>query len=48
VLSFTVALVASIQAAETVKILFGLPSPLRSAWLHIDLKENDFLLHKIC
>ena len=48
VLSFTVALVASLQAAETVKILLGLPSPLRSAWLHIDLKENDFLLHEIC
>jgi len=47
VLSFTVALVASLQAAETVKILLGLPSPLHSAWLHIDLKENDFLLHEI-
>jgi molybdopterin/thiamine biosynthesis adenylyltransferase len=46
VLSFTVAVVASIQAAETVKTLLGLPSPLHNAWLYIDLKENDFLLRE--
>lgn len=47
VLSFTVALVASLQAAETVKTLLDLWSPLHKAWLYIDLKENDFLLHEI-
>ncbi|MDD2465709.1 MAG: HesA/MoeB/ThiF family protein [Desulfobulbus sp.] len=47
VLSFTVALVASLQAAETVKTLLELWSPLHSSWLYIDLKENDFLLHEI-
>lgn len=47
VLSFTVALVASLQAAETVKTLLGLDSPLHYSWLYIDLKENDFLLHEI-
>lgn len=46
VLSFTVALVASLQAAETVKILLDLWSPLQTGWLYIDLKENDFLLHE--
>ncbi len=47
VLSFTVALVASLQAAETVKALLDLDSPLQSGWLYIDLKENDFLLQHI-
>jgi len=47
VLSFTVALVASLQAAETVKTLLDLESSLQNGWLYIDLKENDFLLHEI-
>lgn len=47
VLSFTVAMVASLQAAETVKLLLDLWSPLHEAWLHIDLKENDFLLQEL-
>ncbi len=44
VLSCTVALVASLQALETVKILLSLDSPLQNGWLHIDLKESEFLL----
>jgi len=47
VLSFTVALVASLQTAETVKTLLGLDSPLQSGWLYIDLRENDFILHEL-
>lgn len=42
VLSFTVALVASFQAGEVVKLLLDLPSPLRNQWMHIDLKHCDF------
>lgn len=45
VLSFTVAVVASLQAAETVKLLLGLASPLHNNWMHIDLKNGDFLVH---
>lgn len=45
VLSFTVAVIASLQAAETVKLLLGLASPLHSSWLHVDLKDVDFLMH---
>ena len=45
VLSFTVALVASLQAAETVKLLLGLPSSLHNSWMHIDLKAVDFLMN---
>jgi molybdopterin/thiamine biosynthesis adenylyltransferase len=44
VLSFTVALIASLQAGETVKLLLGLPSPLHNNWMHIDLKHYDFLV----
>ena len=47
VLSFTVALVASLQAVETVKVLLELTSPLHNGWLYIDLKENDFLFHQL-
>jgi molybdopterin/thiamine biosynthesis adenylyltransferase len=43
VLSFTVAVVASLQAGEAVKLLLGLDSPLHDNWLHIDLKDMDFL-----
>jgi len=45
VLAFTVALVASVQAAETVKLLLGLASPLHDTWVHIDLKDLDFPIH---
>jgi molybdopterin/thiamine biosynthesis adenylyltransferase len=44
VLACTVALVASLQAAETVKLLLGLASSLHNTWMHIDLKELDFLV----
>lgn len=47
VLSFTVAAVASLQVAETVKLLLGLPSSLRNTWMHIDLKEADFLVNEL-
>ena len=46
VLSFTVAVVAGLQAAEAVKLLLGLSSVLRNNWMHIDLKECDFLIHE--
>lgn len=42
VLACTVAMVASLQVAEVVKLLLGLESPLSNAWLHIDLKEGEF------
>lgn len=44
VLSFTVTAVASLQAAEAVKLLLGLPSPLHNSWMHLDLKQCEFLL----
>ncbi|GAB6038020.1 HesA/MoeB/ThiF family protein [Fundidesulfovibrio butyratiphilus] len=44
VLSFTVAVIASLQAAEAVKLLLGLPSALREGWMHVDLRECDFLV----
>ena len=44
VLAFSV--VASLQAAETVKLLLGLPSSLHNNWMHIDLKDTDFLLNE--
>lgn len=47
VLCFTVAVVASLQAAEVVKIALGLPSPLQGSWMHVDLKEGEFLVHGI-
>ena len=47
VLSFTVAVVASLQVAETVKILLDLYSPLINTWMHIDLKEGEFLLQEV-
>jgi len=40
------AIKASLQAAETVKLLLGLPSSLHNNWMHIDLKDTDFLLHE--
>jgi molybdopterin/thiamine biosynthesis adenylyltransferase len=43
VLSFTVAVIASLQVAETVKLLLGQSSSLHNSWMHIDLKEADFL-----
>lgn len=46
VLSFTVAVIASLQAAETVKLLLGFSSPLHHGWLHIDLREGDFVLNE--
>jgi molybdopterin/thiamine biosynthesis adenylyltransferase len=46
VLSFTVAVIASLQAAETVKLLLGLPSSLHNNWMHIDLKDTDILLNE--
>jgi len=46
VLASTVALIASLQAAETVKLLLGLASPLHNTWMHIDLKDCDFLVNE--
>ena len=39
VLSCTVAVVASFQAAETCKLLLGMDSPLHNSWLSIDLQR---------
>lgn len=44
VLSFTVAVVASLQAGEAVKLLLGLPSSLHNSWMHIDLQQGEFLV----
>ncbi|PIE57356.1 MAG: molybdopterin biosynthesis protein MoeB [Desulfobulbus propionicus] len=44
VLSFTVATVASIQAAEAVKLVLGLVSPLRNQHLVLDLKEGEWVM----
>lgn len=46
VLSCTVAVIASLQVAETIKLLLDLPSSLHNSWLHIDLKESDFFLNE--
>mgnify|MGYP001312274771 CR=1 FL=1 len=46
VLACTVATIASLQVAETVKLLLDLWSPLHNTWLHIDLKEGDFLVNE--
>lgn len=45
VLSFAVAVVASLQAGEVVKLLLALPSSLHNNWMHVDLKHCEFLLH---
>ena len=42
VLSCTVALIASIQVAETAKLLFGMDSPLHNNWMSIDLRRMTF------
>ena len=44
VLACTVATVASLQAAEAVKLLLARSSPLHAAWLSVDLLRLDFLL----
>jgi len=44
VLSFVVAAIASLQAAEAVKLLLNLPSPLHNNWMHLDLKHGEMLL----
>ena len=43
VLSFTVAVVASLQVSETVKLLLGLTSSLHNTWMAIDLKHGEFV-----
>lgn len=47
VLACTVALVASLQVAETLKLLLGLSSELHQAWLSVDLLSGDFLSHPL-
>jgi molybdopterin/thiamine biosynthesis adenylyltransferase len=42
VLSCSVALVASLQVAETIKLLVGIPSSLLDNWLSIDLQRMTF------
>ena len=45
VLSFIVGVVASLQVGETVKLLLGLSSSLHNNWMHLDLKNCDFLVN---
>lgn len=45
VLAFTVAVVASLQACETVRLLLAHSSSLRNRWLQIDLKYGEFQLN---
>lgn len=47
VLVCTVALVASLQVAETLKLLLGLPSELHQAWMAIDLRSGDFVVNPL-
>lgn len=42
VLSCTVAVIASIQVAETCKLLLGMESPLHNNWINIDLQRITF------
>ncbi len=42
VLSCTVATVASLQVAETCKLLLGIDSPLHDNWMSIDLRRMTF------
>jgi molybdopterin/thiamine biosynthesis adenylyltransferase len=42
VLSSTVAVIASIQVAETCKLLLGMESPLHNNWINIDLQRVTF------
>ncbi len=44
VLSFTVAVIASLQAAETVKLLLDIPSELHNSCCTIDLKDNEWIV----
>ncbi len=44
VLPFTVAVIASLQAAEVVKLLLDLPSTLHNTWMQVDLRHCDFEL----
>jgi molybdopterin/thiamine biosynthesis adenylyltransferase len=41
----TVALVASLQVGEALKLLLGISSDLDNAWLFIDLKHSEFIIH---
>lgn len=45
VIACTVALVASLQAAESLKLLLGVPSDLDDAWMFIDLKHSEFIIN---
>ncbi len=42
VIAPTVAMIASIQAAECARLLLGRPSPLAGHWLSCNLHDNDF------
>ena len=46
VLAFTVTVIAGMQAAEALKLLLNLPSSLHNSWLHVDLKDGEFLLNR--
>ncbi len=43
VLSFIVTVIAGLQVAEATKLLLGLPASLENRWLHVDLKNCEFL-----
>ena len=42
ILASTVAVIASIQVAETCKLLLGMESPLHNNWINIDLRRLTF------
>lgn len=45
VISCTVALVASLQVGEALKLLLGIPSGLDKSWLLIDMKHSEFTVN---
>ncbi|NLY40560.1 MAG: HesA/MoeB/ThiF family protein [Desulfovibrionales bacterium] len=45
VLSATVGLIASLQAAEALKYILNRPSQLHNAWMYLDLQYGDMVLH---
>jgi len=47
VLAFTLTVIAGMQAAEALRLLLNLPSSLHNSWLHVDLKDGEFLLNRL-
>jgi len=45
VIACTVALVASLQVGEALKLLLGIPSDLDNSWLQVDLRHSEFTIN---